>query len=365
MKLLQLRQQRGKLRVIGAESIDLADLRDDERSRKTLSERLRNAITTAGFIGKKCTISLARRDYCLQSVRMPSLEEAELSQAVGWEASERFRIPREKLEVDYIRMGEIQRGNESRDEVLLIGAHKELLHKRLDPLMESGLRPTAIDTDFTSIVRCHSMMCRRESDRSEVRAILEIGSSGSMFLVLHGDQIALCKPIPIGGEAFDQAVAEHLAIDIDIAHGIRCKRIAQRLHKQSHDEENEESTERAIFEASRSLIDQIVKEVGLCLRYYGVTFRGKPPARIILAGGDALEPRLDQMLGQTCKVSVLLDDPVSPVAELFEEIEQFVGPAAGPAQTWAVAAGLSLREVSLKFLTLKPAGAIAEREVAA
>jgi type IV pilus assembly protein PilM len=347
VRMLQLRMKRGRLSVAGAchaPPAPPADAAPDER----WQESLRAAVTEAGFAGRRCVVSLPRGDLAIQSVRMPRLPDGELRDAAGWEAAERFKLERDKIVVDFLRMGEVSRGAETRDEVLIVAAPTATLQARVNPLLVAGLRPVAVDLGIAALVRCYSMRCRREADRAHVRAILEMGASGSTFVVLRGDQIALCKPIPIGGRDFDQAVADHLAIELAVASDLRARRIGvvRRTRIEAPESEND-PTDRAIFESVRSLLDRIAKEVSLCLRYYGVTFRGKPPDRVILSGGDSLEPRFDTLLSRAVNLPVMFDDSTSPTGELFVAIEKAVDRQSGPAPSWAVAAGLSVRGMAM------------------
>lgn len=343
LKIVQLRRQSGQVRVQAAKCVDLPHESDAASASQALAEQVRDALASGEFSGKRCVVSPARDDVHSCSVRMPKLPEADLAQAVCWEAAERFGLERTEMEVDSIRLGDVHRASESREEILLVAATHDRLHSRLEPLLAAGLRPVAVDFAPVALARLHSMLCRRESDRERVRGVLEIGASGAMFIVLRGDQVALCKPIPIGGRDFDQSVADHLGIDLKTARELRAKRLESPAGA-----EKDDATERAVFESVRALLDRIVKETSLCLRYYGVTFRGRPPDPIILAGGDALEPRFGAMLTQVGKLEIVTDDPASPAAPLFAEFRERGPRGSGPPQRWAVAAGLSLRGMNLK-----------------
>ena len=93
---------------------------------------------------------------------------------------------------------------------------------------------------------------------------------------------------------------------------------------------------------------ELVKEITLCLRYYGVTFRGHPPEGIILTGGDGLEPNLSEIIAKTCKLPVSVDDGSGTLAGLIGQIQTTLGRTPGPASCWAAAVGLSLRGIGSK-----------------
>jgi hypothetical protein len=47
-----------------------------------------------------------------------------------------------------------------------------------------------------------------------------------------------------------------------------------------------------VFDATRSTMEELGREIGLCLRYYSVTFRGQRPNKLRLLGGEAADPML-------------------------------------------------------------------------
>jgi type IV pilus assembly protein PilM len=347
-KFLQVREHNGHLTAVGAARIELDSPTPGSDPRTVdgaaLTAQIREAFIAGGFTGRKCVVSLPRTDICIQSIRLPKMPDEEMRQSAVWESSQRFGFERHAMEVDFIRTGASLQSGENREEVILIAVSHAAIHARVNPLLAAGLRPIALDTGFAALVRAFSRQARREADLSTVRAIVEIGFHGSMVVILRGDQIAFCKPITIGGEQFNQAVAEHLQMDERAAGDLRCARIGSLVDGPPTDP----ATDRAVYDAVRPLMGDLVKEVTLCLRYYGVTFRGKPPELIILTGGDGLEPRLGEVMSQACKAPVVFDDPLTTLGGLLPSIQKAMNRTPGPAATWTVAAGLSLRGVSAR-----------------
>jgi len=345
-RLLQLRLRKDGLEVIGAGRVEMTPDGPGELSAAVLTERLRAAFSSGGFTGRRCVVSLPRNAVQVQAVRLPRMPDAELRQAAAWEAAQRFSFDREQTQADFIRTGAPAKTGDTREETLLIATTREAIDRALEPLMAAGLRPVAIDTDFSALARVFGRHYRRAADRDQVRAIVDVGCASSTLLILRGDEIAFCKSISIGGDHLDQAVAEHLQLEPSAASELRAARIAELGRSELAPAPADAATQRAIFEAVRPLLGDLVKEVTLCLRYYGVTFRGAPASRIILAGTSSLEPKLDEMLEQGCKLSVSQDDLRSSVGDLVPQIENLLNRNPGPAACWAVAAGLSLRGLS-------------------
>jgi len=343
IKLLQVREHGRAVHVIGAAEIDRGSVGNDQE----LAKRFSAELTGRGFTGRRCVIGLPRSVVRVQSIRLPRMPDAELLQAVTWEASQRFAFDREAMQVDFIRTGADLQSAENREEVLIIAVAHGPLQACLHPVLEAGLRPIAVETDFSALARIYSRHCRRESDRSQVRVVVEVGITGSSVLILRGDQVAFCKTVGIGGERFNRAVMDHLQLDARAAAELRAARIGNAARK-ADGTSIDPATDRAVFEAVRPLLSELAKEVVLCLRYYGVTFRGHPPDRIILSGGDGLEPRFHELIEQACKIPVAFDDSNDTLSNLVPEIGRILNRSAGIAPNWAVAAGLSARGIQIR-----------------
>ena len=381
VKMLQARDKGGRLQIVGAARIDCAAApqpaepsgapSDESESHVAavadvtgLAQQIRAAFASGGFSGTRCVISLARDDVHLQSVRLPKMPDDELRQTALWEASQRFGLDRNAMEVDFLRTGAILQSGESREEVILIAASHAAINARVEPVLAAGLRPVAVDTGFSALVRTFSRQARRESDRAKVRAVVDVGDSGATVLIVRGDQVAFCKPIAIGGRQFNLAVAEHLQMQPHQAAELRASRIARECERRNPSAEHaragaapdrergstpheaDAATDRAVYEAVRPLMGDLVKEVMLCLRYYGVTFRGHPPDHIIVTGGDGLEPKLDDVLANACKAPVTFDDPAGTLMSCLPGIRGCMNRTPGPSAIWSVALGLSLRGIS-------------------
>jgi type IV pilus assembly protein PilM len=355
VKLLQLREHGRGLRVVGAGIVDVHAAELGPVDSAALTDQLWGAFASGGFSGRRCVVSLPRADVRVQSVRLPKMPDDELQQAAVWEASQRFGFDRGAMEVDVIRTGAELQGGENREEVLLIAASHAVINARIEPLMAAGLRPVAIETHFTALARAFSRPSFSPSAAQQVRAVVDVGASGSTVMILRGGQIAFCKPIAIGGQQLDQAVAEHLQMDVASARSLRAARIAAASGQSGSAPNTDPSIERAEYDAVRPLLGSFAKEVMLCVRYYGVTFRGHPPQHLILTGGDGLEPRLDETLAEQCKIPVTFEHEGPGAVGLMDGIRDCLHRDPGPPACWAVAAGLSLRGVSqARFRKARP-----------
>jgi type IV pilus assembly protein PilM len=336
IRLIQVRDVGGSVEVLAADRVEVPP--DGMTDPVALTAAVRGAFRSGGFVGRRCVVSLPRADVRIETVRMPVVNDERMRRAAVEEAARRFGLEPDAMEVDFLRTGATLDSGEGLEEILLVAAAHEAIRAAIYPLITAGLRPVAIDTDFAALARVFSAQCRRESDRTNVRAVLDVGRTGSTIMILRGDQVAFCKRIEIGGARFDEAVAEHLQMD---------PRAAAELRIDRQGGSGDTATDRSVYEAVRPLIGALIKEVTLCLRYYGVTFRGQPPARIVLTGGESLEPRLGPMLSASCRMPTVTEEEGFPVEALHEQIRARLQRDGGACPTWATAIGLSLRGLTV------------------
>jgi type IV pilus assembly protein PilM len=353
IRLAQVRMQGQELRIVGA-ALELIqptrhfsedqsgadDVHTSHMSTQALTPRLQTAITHGGFTGRECVLSVPPSRLFVQSVRLPRMSANELQQAVQWEAAQRLSCSHQDLLVDYIATGASVTGPNNREEIILVAVRHSDVMPWVQATIDAGLKPIAVDANFGGLSRVLSQKARRNADLSQVRMVVEVGADQTTVVILRGDRIAFCKQLDIGGGQFDQAVADHLQLD-----GAAASELRRGCGKSMAEGVVEPATQRAIFEAVRPHFSELVKEVVLCLRYYGVTFRGMPPQRLIMTGLDGLDTKLMEMMSSACKIQVELDDEQGTLAALLEPIRVHLNREPGPASRWAVSCGLSLRKL--------------------
>lgn len=292
------------------------------------------AMRSAGFVGRDVVVGLPATVARMHVAKLPSVGGADAREAIAWEASERNALPRESIVADAIPTGAPANPGDAKEEQLVVAASTEMLEQALAALMDAGFDPIAVEPRFMSIARAISRRSRRDVDVNNVRAVLHVEQHGSCIMVLRGDRIAFCREIPIGGESLDQAVAARLSVPIDAAAVLRAHRIAAvRGIAPAVDAVAEE----AALAATRATIDALAGEVALCLRYYGVTFRGGQPTRVVLSGPHGAEPRLAGIIEETTRASVVAYESELPQAALDAKV------ASRDFAPWLAAFGLACR----------------------
>jgi type IV pilus assembly protein PilM len=341
VRLLQVRMWRGRLDVAGISTQMMPRGAEPGADQDALAARLRSAVVAGGFVGRRCAVSLARSDVEMYATRFPEMPSDELAEAVRWDAAERLGMDHLAIEADYIRTGAKTEGE--RQEILIIATPSQIIERRLEAVMAAGLRPMAVDTHFGAVARLFTQHHRRDADQDVIRAVIEVGDTSSTLIVLHGDRIALCRSLDIGGCHFDARVADQLGLDIDAASELRQARLQPMagIDVATIDP----ATDRAVHECLRPLFEELSRDILMSLRYYGVTFKGQKPVRLMLAGAEAREPGLAHAISRSCGMAVELDDELGTLSTLESSLLNVKSHAGGSASAWVTASGLSLRSL--------------------
>jgi Tfp pilus assembly PilM family ATPase len=327
IRMLQLRGSGGRVDVVAAAQLDGGSTPPPD-----LRRRIRAAMLSGRFTGRRCVVSIPRELVHVRTTRMPPMPGAPVEAVAS-----HFDLDGDRLETSCFRTGAQLEVGEWREEVVLVGASRRAIEGWRRPITDAGLRGVAVEPWFAGLSRLLGARRDGDEDGPRARAIVDVSRSGATVLILRDERIAVCRTVPIGGEHFDRALAGHLRMGVPAARDLRDAHIegaGSGVHR---------ATDRAIFEAVRPLMGELAREINLCLRSYGAAFRGPLPERLILCGDDSTEPRLDEVLHRSCPVTIASDDEEGTLAGLAEAVGSRLHGAPGPATGWVVAGGLGLR----------------------
>lgn len=303
-----------------------------------IEQAIRLVLKAGAFRGRECVCALPPSALMLRAVRLPSMADEELDKAAVWEASDRFGMPPEQLQVDWIRAGTVTQADEVREEIVLVAVPRTVSETCVDAVMRAGLRPLACDASFAAVARALTRSLRRQTDSSVVRMLIDVGTDGTSVMFTQGRGLTFVKYIALGGAKLQEAVAAALKLAPDAAAHLRQARLRG---VDSGGEVVDRRVEQAVFEAQRPLLHDLANEAALCQRYHGVTFRTGRPECVLLTGGNANEPHLVQALSEALKAEVVIANPL-------EQVDISTSASALDRRTtdwnrWTAALGLSLR----------------------
>ncbi|MEM9883753.1 MAG: pilus assembly protein PilM [Planctomycetota bacterium] len=327
VRLAQCATRGGRLRLMAAASAPLADA-------AALGDAVRDAMGRGGFSGRRVVSALPSSAVQCKNLRLPVMPADELDRAVQWEAADRFRMAEGQCVATYLHAGRVTQGSETRQELIVMAAKRLAVEAHVAALGGAGLRLDAIDAVPTAWGRLLAARAAEAGDEDTPRLLIDLGASCAQVLVVAERSVRFYKTMEIGGGTLDAALAGEMNLTLEAAatlrHGLT-----------SSDADDEPETARAKHVLARPL-GELAREIGLCLRYYGVTFRGARPGSGWVVGGAAC-PWTASVLSDATGVPL---EAVDPLAELGIAGTESLIPK-HEAGSWGVAVGLSVRDRAL------------------
>jgi type IV pilus assembly protein PilM len=215
----------------------------------------------------------------------------------------------------------------------------------LEQLHRCGVVVSSLDFEPAALYRSVERFIRRKADEQEVNVLVDVGTRGTQVVIGRGREISFYKPIELGGQQLQEAVARKLGISQEETRALRRRLIDSGDAVVDVNAPRRDPVRQAVYDATRSTIEEIAREISLCLRYYSVTFRGQRPAELRLTGGEACDPNVTAMLRAALPVPVEAARPLFSV----DTTRMKASDHRGNLSEWAVALGLGLKQVQQTF----------------
>jgi type IV pilus assembly protein PilM len=343
VKMIQLEAVDGALSVVAAVRQPLPDeARAHPQVRLAVSmDIVRQMLRNHGFVGRHVVAALPREIVQVKNLRLPMMPTSELDSAVEFEARNLFKLDPENAVVRHLPAGEVRHGADTRLEVMALATQQQDINSFLEQLHRSGCIVESLDFEPCAIYRSVERYIRRREDENDVHVLVDIGFRRSQVVIGRGREISFYKPVDIGSSTVHDAVSKKLEITLDEARSLRRRLI----ETGPGDPGKPDAVRQAVNDATRPAIEELAREISLCLRYYSVTFRGHRPTRVKLLGGEAGDPHLLSILASSLPIPVDAGQPLFSVnTAAMKQIER-----RGTMSEWAVAFGLGLKKTQQYF----------------
>ncbi|MBL7219071.1 MAG: pilus assembly protein PilM [Phycisphaerae bacterium] len=350
IKVLQLDEAAGSLiaRACGQWRFP-AVVSDAEQRSEMIVGAVREILRRGDFRGRRSVSSLSGVDVDIKNVRLQSTSRQEIEKALQWEAQDRFAFDVVPDRLKYVNAGQVRSGAETRSEIIMLAASEKAIADHLGILSASGLEPEHIYPEPLAVFRMAQRSLRRLADQDTVSVILDMGTRATRVVVARGRQVVFIKVIDIGGREFDEAVAAQLNLDLADAIELRARVMQEHAkslggnRKSDHDESEEvrSDVDWTIRDAVRGKVEELAREIALCLRYCSVTFRGLRPNTVLMAGGEVYDPAVTELLTDNLGIECHIAQPLRGI----DVSRVAIGMGRGmPMCEWAVASGMAMRD---------------------
>ena len=261
----------------------------------TVVEAIRTAVSKAGIRETDCAIAICGRELIIKKVQIPEVPAKEVHDVVQLEAEHHIPFAIDEVFLDYHTVGQ----HDAQLDLILVAVKKSKVLEYAAVVEEAGLVPTIVDVD--SFALGNQFELNFPEEQGEAVALIDIGASIMKTNVVRAGSTIFARDIPFGGNNYTQAIAQQLKIPFEQAEAAKLGRdVGVRWE--------------AVVPALEAVSRELSLEVQRTFDYFASTAESERIGKIVLAGGCAQLPGLNDYLSSNWGIPVELARP-------FERIE--------------------------------------------
>lgn len=226
---------------------------------------------------------------------LPPISDDDLEKAVYAEAEQYIPVPIEDLYIDY----ELTKKGEKENEVLIVATPKQVVDSYLRVFDALGLEVSAIEPSLTAITRAISQA--QPVDGSVL--VVDFGSLSSDLSIFDGRNVRVTGTSRQGGDDLTSQLVAKLNITKRQAFHGKARYGIKQNTKQG----------REIYTHAKPILENLVTEIKKLIRYYKRLDDSRDIDAILLLGGGANLPGLDEFIAKQTGMKVLPCNPWSKI----------------------------------------------------
>lgn len=292
-----------------------------------VAETIQRAWKTLGSRVRHVAMALPSNAVITKKILAPaSLTGIELENQVESEANQVIPFPLDEVNLDFQVLGPA--ANSPNDvQILVAAARKEKVEDRVAAAEASGLKSLVMDVEAYATQLAYEAMANQlpSAGAGQTIAIIDIGASAMHINILHDNDSVYLRDHGFGGSQLNHEISRRYGMTNEEAEVAKRKGTLP---------ENYE------VEVLQPYSETLAMEIGRALQLFTTSTQYHKVDQILLAGGGAMIPGLDDVVANRTGISTMVANPFSNMA---------VGPKIRPqelandAPALFVACGLALR----------------------
>lgn len=268
---------------------------------EAVAETLRRAWKRMGTRTKNVAMALPSAAVITKKIIVPAgLREDELETQVETEANQYIPFALDEVNLDFQALGPAASGPDDM-EVLIAASRKEKVEDRVAAAESAGLKAMVMDVESFATQTACDMVAQQlpGGGRDQTIAVVDIGASMMHVNVLRNGQSIYLREQTFGGNQLTQEIQRRYSLSSDEAE------IAKR---QGGLPENYES------EVLQPFMDTLALEVARAVQFFFSSSQFTQVDHILLAGGCAMIPGLDEIVATRTQASTMIANPFASMA---------------------------------------------------
>ncbi len=294
----------------------------DPKHQEELARTLNELFEAQNIKNDKVVMALPESAVFTRFLEIVGVHDDELQDAVYYEAKNQLPIPREDVQMSFIKIGTNEATSATR--ILLVAVPKKIVDIYLTIVENAGYEPLAIETESIAIGRA---MYRSSNDTNVI--VLDFGSATTDLSIIDDGALVFSQSISIGSDVLTKSIVQKFGLDYKKAESFKIKYgITPGV------------LEGKLAEVLSPVIESTLKEVDRAIEYYKNKTMLVPSKKILLNGDAAHLPGLKDYIEQSLNVKAEFADPFRNI-EVDEATLRSIGFAKS---AYSVAVGLALKD---------------------
>jgi type IV pilus assembly protein PilM len=294
---------------------------------EVVAEAVKRAWKRMGTTTKYVALALPAAAVITKKIIVPAGQrEQDLEIQVESEANQYIPFALDEVNLDFQVIGSAP-SSPDEVEVLIAASRKEKVEDRVAVAEAAGLRPLVMDVESYATQAAFELVEKQlpQGGRNQVVGLVDVGANVMKVAVFRDDQQVYVREQAFGGNLLTQEIMRQYGMNAEDAE------IAKR---------NGSLPENYEGEILRPFLDNLALEVSRALQFFFTSTQYNQVDHIVLAGGCAVIPGVDEVVARRTQVSTLVANPFADMS-----LSSRVKPKtlATDAASLMIACGLALR----------------------
>lgn len=290
---------------------------------QAVGEAIRQAVTRCGTKAKAAAVAVPGSATITKVIPMAvGMKDAEMEGLIQLDADHYIPYPLDEVNLDFTVLGPSVTQGEV--DVLLVATRHEVVDNLLAALEIAGLEAEVVDAEPYALENAAILAMGAQADGQTI-AIADIGAQATRIQVVRNGRAQFSR---------EQGFAAAQLLD-EIRHRYQLKADEARRCLEAG-----ELPDNYVVDVARPFAEALTQQIGRALQFYYSSTYSKPADQILLAGGVAVLPGLEQTVSNRLGVLAYVANPFAHMT-LGPRVPGPLIQRHGPALTLAV--GLALR----------------------
>src|SRR5512135_1865820 len=261
-----------------------------------VSDALKRAWKRLGSRNRNVALALPAAMVITKKIIVPSgQKEEELELTVEAEANQYIPFALDEVNLDFQILGPAP-NNPDEVEVLIAASRKEKVEDRVAIAEAAGLKPRVMDVESFATQEAFRLIAPSlpANGRDQNIALVDIGAHVTHFYVLRNNQILFSRDQAFGGNQLTQDIQRAFNLSPDEAESAR---------------RNQGLPENYDRDVLQPFMESLALEVTRALQFFFKSTSYNQVDQIVLAGGCALLPGLDELVAKRAGVATVVANP--------------------------------------------------------